>query len=314
LATRRTDSDHHSTGSFVALMEDEESHMNASAERSAVAPVPTASPLSSVSWAAIIAGATVAASASLILVATGAGFDLLSVSAWGEHGVSVTTFTAVTAIWFIVIQWVASAVGGYITGRLRTRWAAVHTHEVFFRDTAHGLVTWAIGTLLVAFVLASSAGSLVSGGMQATAPTQHNAVSDSRPEPLAGSYDLDVLFRGANLNAAGSTTADPRPEVMRLLTNGLAKGEIPPADRSYLVALVAARTGISQAQASQRVDTFITQSKKTADKARKAGAAFAIFTAISLLIGAFIASVAAALGGRERDSVLVVDTPRSIPS
>ena len=285
--------------------------MNASAERMAVAPVSAESSRSSVSWAAIIAGSAVAAAASLILVAIGGGFDLLSVSPWAGHGASVTTFTAVTAIWFIVIQWGASAVGGYVTGRLRTRWVTLHTHEVFFRDTAHGLVTWAIATLLVAFVLTSGAGSLISGGTHAATAAAQGSTA-SAPGAFPGSYDLDALFRGASLNAAASTTADPRPEVMRLLANGLANGEIPPADRSYLAALVAARTGISQAQANQRVETFITRSKEAADKARKAGAAFAIFTAISLLVGAFIACVAAALGGRERDSMPVVDTPRRI--
>ena len=313
MAARRADSDHHPIGSFLALMMDWKSHMNSPGERSAVAPVSSVLAGSSVSWAAIIAGSAVAAAASLILVAIGAGFDLLSVSPWAGHGVSVSTFTAVTAIWFIVIQWVASAVGGYVTGRLRTKWAALHTHEVFFRDTAHGLVTWSIATLLVAFVLTSSAGSLISGGTRAAAaPPQGSTASVSGPGTLAASYDLDVLFRGASFNAAGSASADPRPEVMRLLTHGLANGEVSPADRAYLAALVAARTDISQAQANQRVDTFIGQSKEAADKTRKAGAAFAIYTAISLLIGAFIACVAAALGGRERDSMMLVDTPHGI--
>lgn len=312
MATWGTDPGHHPAGPFVALIEDQRRHMYSPIERSAVAPVPSESAQSAVSWAAIIAGAAVAASASLILVAIGAGFDLLSVSPWGGHGVSAATFTAMTAVWFVVIQWVASAVGGYVTGRLRTKWVALHTHEVFFRDTAHGFATWGVATLLTAFVFASSAASLVSGGTHvAAAPMQGSTASG--PGPLAASYDLDVLFRGASFNTAGSGTPDPRPEVMRLVANGLANGEVPSADHSYLAALVAARTGISQAEANQRVDAFITHSKAAADKARKASAAFAILTGISLLIGAFIACVAAALGGRERDAVLVVDTPAGPP-
>jgi hypothetical protein len=254
---------------------------------------------SAVSWAAILAGAVVAASVSLILVAIGSGLDLLSVSPWSGSGVSLTTFTALSAIWFIVIQWVASGVGGYLTGRLRTRWVDTHTHEVFFRDTAHGFVTWALASILAALLFASAAASLTSGATHAAALA---AGLGPRGATMGGSYDLDVLFRSAGSDANGpSSVPDPRPEALRLMANGLSHGDVPPSDRTYLASVVAAHTGISQSDAEQRVDVFIAQSKEAADKGRKATAAFAIFTAISMLIGAFIACVAAALGGQRRD-------------
>jgi hypothetical protein len=253
---------------------------------------------SAVSWAAILAGAVVAASVSLILVAIGSGLDLLSVSPWSGSGVSLTTFTALSAIWFIVIQWVASGVGGYLTGRLRTRWVDTHTHEVFFRDTAHGFVTWALASILAALLFASAAASFTSGATHAAAMA---AGPGSRGATMGGSYDLDVLFRSAGSDANGPSSADPRPEALRLMANGLSHGDVPPSDRTYLASVVAAHTGISQSDAEQRVDAFIAQSKEAADKGRKATAAFAIFTAISMLIGAFIACVAAALGGQRRD-------------
>src|SRR6185369_13465895 len=84
-------------------------------------------------------------------------------------GVSATTFTVMTAIWLIVVQWLASGTGGYVAGRLRTKWTSTHTHEVFFRDTAHGFITWAIGTVLVAAVLTSAGTAVVSGGARAAA-------------------------------------------------------------------------------------------------------------------------------------------------
>jgi hypothetical protein len=97
------------------------------------------SPISAISWAAITGGAFATAALSLILLALGSGFGLASVSPWPNSGASVTTFTAMTAIWLIIVQWFSSGLGGYLTGRLRTKWVGVHTHEVFFRDTAHGL-------------------------------------------------------------------------------------------------------------------------------------------------------------------------------
>jgi hypothetical protein len=265
---------------------------------------------SAVSWGAIIGGAAAAVSASLVLVALGTGLDLTAISPWAGSGVSGTTFTVMTAIWFIVIQWVSSGVGGYLTGRLRTKWVDTHTHEVFFRDTAHGLITWALATLLAALLLVSGATSLIAGGTHIAGTMAIGAAQAAgNPRTAApGSYDLDVLFRGSTpeANAAGpGPGADPRPEAMRILANGLANGGIPPADRSYLSSLVAARTGISQADAEQRVDSFVERSKAAADSARKTASATAIFTAISMLIGAFIACVAAALGGQRRDTPAV---------
>src|ERR1700751_1470733 len=107
-------------------------------------PLPVEAPLSGVSWPAVIGGAFTAAAVSLILLALGSGFGLASISPWSGSGASVTTFTIVGGIWLLVTQWLASGVGGYVTGRLRTKWAGLHTHEVFFRDTANGFIMWAV--------------------------------------------------------------------------------------------------------------------------------------------------------------------------
>src|ERR1700693_3894107 len=124
---------------------------------------------SAASWSAIIAGAFVAAAGSLVLFALCAGLGFAAISPWPGHGVSATTFAVTTAIWLIVMQWVSSGFGGYITGRLRTRWTGTHAHEVFFRDTAHGLVMWAVATVLVAATLAASLFSAVGSGTRAVA-------------------------------------------------------------------------------------------------------------------------------------------------
>ena len=119
--------------------------------------------VSGVSWAAVFAGAFVAAAFSLALVALGAGIGLVSVSPWSSNNPSVTTFTVLAAAWFIAVQLFASGVGGYIAGRMRGGWARVHTDEVFFRDTAHGLLVWAVGAVMAAALLASAASTAVSG-------------------------------------------------------------------------------------------------------------------------------------------------------
>ncbi|MBV9523880.1 MAG: hypothetical protein JO010_13860 [Alphaproteobacteria bacterium] len=267
---------------------------------------------SAVSWAAIIAGALVAASVSLILLALGSGLGLASVSPWTNRGVSATTFTVMTGIWLIIVQWVASGMGGYLTGRLRTKWVNVHTHEVFFRDTAHGFLTWATGIVISAAILASAASAVVGGGVRAAATAASGAAqgaansAQSSPSPV-DAYSVDTLFRSDHPDPNGSP-ADMRAEATRILGTAISNGDVSQADRGYLAQLVAARTGIPQADAQKRVDDAIAQVKaaeakarQAADAARKAAAAGSIFTALSMLIGAFIACAAAALGGRLRD-------------
>ena len=169
-----------------------------------------------VSWPAIFAGAFVAAAVSVLLVALGSGFGFAAVSPWPGGGPSPTTFAVSTGIWLIIVQWVASGMGGYIAGRLRTKWVGTHTHEVFFRDTAHGFVTWAVATVVVAIIVAAGASA-------------------------------------ASTHAAAGALAAVTPDASQV------------------------------------------------DATRKAAAAASVFTALSMVIGAFIACVAAALGGSQRD-------------
>jgi len=261
---------------------------------------------SAVSWAAIFAGAATGVAASLILLAVGAGMGLASVSPWANVGASLTTVTVMTVIWLIVVQWVASGLGGYITGRLRTKWAGTHQHEVFFRDTAHGLLTWSVATLIAvvlvsfsAMVTARGAASAMSGAAQAADEARQTSTG-------AFAYDVDSLYRSSRPEDAATDRA--RSEAGTILATAAVRGSLPAADRAYLIESVAARTGIAPADAQARVDTVTAreqamrqQAKEAADAVRSAGAKLAFATAIAMLIGAFVACVAAALGGQQRD-------------
>jgi hypothetical protein len=265
----------------------------------ATAHTPIESARSAVSWGAIIAGAVVAAAVSLILLALASGLGLAAVSPWPSSGASLKTFSVVTAIAIIVVQWLASCVGGYITGRLRTKWTGTHTHEVFFRDTAHGFIAWALSTVVVVGLLASAVANLAQGAGSAAAST----VGTVSP------YYVDMLFRPEHPDSnTPASTADARAEATQILARVLSTGDMPANDRAYLAQSVAARTGLSESDAQKRVDDTISQvqaaetkAREAADAARKASSAASIFTALSMVIGAFIASVSAALGGRLRD-------------
>jgi hypothetical protein len=266
---------------------------------------------SAVSWAAILAGSVAAVAATLILLALGSGLGFVSVSPWPHSGASATTLGALAGVWFIVVQWLSATIGGYLTGRLRTKWVGTHTHEVFFRDTTHGFVTWAVATLVLAIVLGSAVSATMGTGVRAAATmgsgAAQGATSSAQRGPAVGAYDVDMLFRSAHPDTKPAMT-DGNAEATRILEKGLSAGDVPAADRSYLVELVAVRTGISKDDAQKRVDEVIAQVKaadlkarQAADSARKAAAKASIVIALAMLIGAFIASAASALGGHERD-------------
>ena len=287
-----------------------ETSLGASAPRGAALDGPIEASKSAVSWAAILAGSVGAVSATIILLTLGAGLGFASISPWTHSGASATTVGALAAVWFIVVQWLSAGLGGYLTGRLRTKWVGTHTHEVFFRDTAHGFVTWAVATLILAIVLAGAALATTGAGVRAAAMVGGGAAQGATGSPhgraTVGAYDVDMLFRSAHSDA--NPTNDGHAEAMRILEKGLSAGDVSAADRSYLAEQVAGRTGISQDNAQKRVDDVITQVKaadlkalEAADAARKAAAKASILTALAMLIGAFIACAAAALGGHERD-------------
>ncbi len=236
-----------------------------------------------VAWAPALAGAVIAIATSLILLALGSGLGFAAASPWPGAAPSATTFAIGAGIWLIITQWLASFFGGFITGRLRTKWTGIHTHEVVFRDTAHGLLAWAVATLIVGAVALGSTVSAASSASNAAASTV--------------SYATDTLLRTTHPENSASAAA-ARAEVARLLAreNGLQTD-----DRSYLINVVAAQTGVSPDEAQRRVDAAVTSIREAADKARKVSSALGFFTALSMLIGAFIASVAAAYGGSLRD-------------
>jgi hypothetical protein len=260
----------------------------------------TAEPsVTGVSWAAVAAGAIVSCALTLAVLAFGVGLGLSVVSPWGGSGVSATTFKIGTGLYLVVTAMLASSIGGYVAGRLRSRWVGVHSDEVYFRDTAHGFIAWAFATVLGAILLASPASNLLGGA--AAGATQGAVSSASQVGPMDG-Y-VDTLLRSDTPASQGAGTgSDPHGEMARLFTSSFRNGgDLKPADRQYVSKVVAARTGLSQADADKRVNDVVTQAKADMDAARKAAAQLAFWLTASLLVGAFCASLAATEGGGLRD-------------
>ncbi len=253
---------------------------------------------SAVSWGAVIAGASVVSALSLILLALGAGAGLSLVSPWASQGASASAVGKGAIVWMILVQIIASAMGGYLAGRLRTKWVAVHSHEVYFRDTAHGFLVWSVSLVITAAFLASAATAMVAGTPSTTAGS--TAATADRANPSA--YFVDSLFRTDRLGA-DRADASLRAEAGLILARGLREGDVSAQDRGYLARLVSARTGLSEGEAQRRVSEVIDQDRAAADEARRATAHLLYWTFLALLLGAFCASYAATIGGRQRDQV-----------
>lgn len=239
-----------------------------------------------VSWAAILAGATAAAALSLILLLLGTGLGMSSISPWAHRGVSASTFGVSTIVWVTVTQILAAGMGGFLAGRLRTKWSGLHLDEVHFRDTAHGFLAWSVATLGTAAFLTSVIGTIVNGAMQTTSNLAGGAASATmakgatevgnemlQSDNVSGiqtvtiSYFVDSLFRkDNNLSSATSTdrniaSADsdqkiPVTEVTRIFTNSMSMKTLSPQDFTYVSQLVSRHTGLTQQEAENRVNNI----------------------------------------------------------
>lgn len=295
--------------------------------------LPASSAVSGVSWAAIFAGAAAAAALSLILVVLGFGLGFSAVSPWADSGVSAKGLGISTIVWLAFTQIVASALGGYIAGRLRVKWENMHGDEVYFRDTAHGFLAWAVATLVTATLVVGSISSVISGGVQAgasvaggaaSAMTQVAGTAASQGSSNDYGYFVDTLFRDDRPAAVSDDAA--HAAVARIFVQSMGNdGHLTPEDRTYLAQLVAQRTNLSQADAERRVDEVygkarqaVEQAKQTAKEAADTASTVAAWTAlwmfVALLCGAFFASLAATFGGRRRDAVVYLEPVGYIPA
>jgi hypothetical protein len=251
---------------------------------------------SGVSWSAVLAGAAASCALTLLLLSFGTGVGFAVVSPWGGRGVSSTSFEIGTGLYFIVMAMISSALGGYLAGRLRSKWVGLHTTEIQFRDTAHGFLAWAVASIVGALLLAAPASTLVGGTLAGATQAAANSAQSS---PMAGYADM--LLR-SDSRPDPQSPQDSRGEIVRLLTADFRDAnDVNTSDHDYLVKLVASRTGLSQPDAEKRVNDVITQAKANLDKARKAAMHTAIWLTLSLFIGAFCAAAAALEGGGVRD-------------
>jgi hypothetical protein len=283
---------------------------------------PVASPtetagLSFVEWGAVLAGAVLAAAISFVLLTFGAAIGLSATSPWPNSGLSAKVIASLAVFWAMAQQIGSIMLGGYVAGRMRSRWHEPG-HEAEFRDGLHGALVWAVAVLISAFLVFMTAGMAASTGADIAGKAAGSLVSTTDPMDAV----LDTMLgptataqaaapaapaagppTSARPRAANAATGDgTRAEASRILASSVASGSITSENRAQLAQLVAQRTGVSQQDAERRVDAAVNSARAAADKARRAAILTGFVTAAGLLLSLAAGWWAATRGGHHRDT------------
>jgi hypothetical protein len=290
-----------------------------------VGPAPATSATSAgasfVEWGAVLAGAFLAAAISFVLLTFGAAIGLSATSPWPNSGVSAKLIATLAVLWAMMQQIGAFMVGGYVAGRMRSRWHEPTQHEVEFRDGLHGGLVWAVGIVIGAALAMATAGAAAKTGID-VAGKAAGVTALSTTEPMDAV--LDSMLRPTTVAQAPSASTPPaaatpapsalrtrstaassdetRSEMARILASAVASGALSDQNRAYLAQGVAQRSGLSQQEAERRVNEAFTAAREAADKARKAAILTGFVTAASLIISVGAAWWAAIRGGQHRDN------------
>lgn len=267
--------------------------------------VPPAQAQSYVDWGPIIGGALVASALSFVLFSFGSAAGIASVSPYSWNNPSATTMSVVAVAWFVVVMIGSFLLGGYFAGRLRRPTGEGGSSERETRDGAHGLIVWALGLLLGAWLAFGLAGATLKGAAATAGAAGGAAAAGMSSDRVTGYIDnmLRTAPRPADAQGRGE---DPRAEIGRILSASASRGSVTTEDRTYIAQLVAARTGLSEEEARRRVDTAIEEAKKAADTARKMAAILAFLIGASSLFAAGAAYWGATAGGQHRDEAMML--------
>jgi hypothetical protein len=250
-------------------------------------------------WGPIVAGAVAAAALAFVLHAFAGAIGLAVSSTAPTWRDASFALWLLSGLYLVLVALAAYGLGGYLAGRLRSSWTAARIDEIEFRDGAHGLLVWALATLLTAtFVIlgASAASRLAAPSAGAAGP----ALSVAGENLIA--FDLDRLFRG-DRRTGETDMAYARAEAARILLTASSHSGISAEDRSYLNRLVAARTGLGLPEAERRAEVAIGRAKENISRGRKSAVILAFMVGAAALLGAAAAWFAAGVGGRHRDNL-----------
>lgn len=294
--------------------------------RAQISDVSSAANISFVEWGAVWAGGALAAAISFVLLAFGTAIGLSFVSPWSDAWASTKLIASMAIFWTMAQQIGSAMVGGYVAGRMRSRWGEASDDEVEFRDGLHGGLVWAVGVIITGTLLLTAAGLVAKGGAELAGRTAVIAT------PLDNTVDRLLRPVGPAVKstvAAGATSSPPalspsfgeiRAGVVRTFANGLAHGSLDDQDRAYLATTVGEQTGLAQTDAEKRVNDVFAEAdaaaKDAANKVRRASILTGFVSAASLLVALGAAWWAGQRGGHHRDNSIparfVTSNPRRV--
>ena len=268
-----------------------------------------------VEWGAVLAGAVLAAALSFVLLTFGTAIGLSATSPWPNSGLSAKVIASLAVFWAMAQQIGSLMIGGYVAGRMRSRWHE-GGHEAEFRDGLHGGLVWAVGILISAVLVFATAGLAARTDAEVAGKAAASAASTTS-DPM--DTILDTMLRSTSIAqattppAAGSPATRPRTpsvpagdetraEMSRILASSIASGRLSADNRAHLAQLVSQRSGVSQQEAEKRVDDAVNATRAAADKARRAAVLTGFVTAAGLILSLGAAWWAALRGGHHRDT------------
>lgn len=287
-----------------------------------------------VSWGAIFSGVFIAAAAYVALLILGTGLGFTVVSAWNFQDYTTGAIGGTALVWIVLTQIISLGGGGYVAGRLASEANNQRNQGTHFYDIAHGLLVWALSSMMVALLLGTVTSSLFSGGLSlvtaiskgagagmgagatyALAPGYDNFAIGGENDPV--NYALDLLLRPESAENAHDASSSPtmsneqKKEIARIFMTSVKNNSMSEEDKKYVAQLVTQFTGMPQTEALKRVDATIEQLdsalnkaneriKETFDNARHATAAAALWSFATLLFGALVTAGAACYGGNWR--------------
>ena len=259
--------------------------------------------LHSISWGAVFAGAVIALVAQVILNMVGLGIGLSTVDPAGNGTPTAGSLSSGAGIWFVISGILASAAGGWLAGRLSGKLANTTAY--------HGLIAWAVSTLVVVYLLSSAVGGIVSGASSAVSSTlggASNLIGGSvKTAAQAAAPSLpgkDNPFSTIESQVRSGTANDPEAlknavvSAMRAAVTGDAAQQKDAQEKAAQALAKAQNIPVDQArtQVAQYVQQFNDatakakeQAKQAADAAARVGSQGALYGALALVLGALAA-------------------------
>ncbi|WP_409567350.1 PhnA-like protein [Methylobacterium sp. J-092] len=278
--------------------------------------------LHSVSWGAVIAGAVIALVAQVILNMVGLGIGLSTVDPTGNGTPTAGSLSSGAGIWFVISGILAATAGGWLAGRLSGKPARTTT-------AYHGLLAWAVSTLVVVYLLSSAVGGMVSGASSAVSNTLGGAgnliggsVKTAAQAAAPSLPGMDNPFSNIESQVRNGTGSDPEAlknaavSSMRAAVTGDAAQQKDAQEKAAQALAKAQNIPVEQArtqvadytkQFNDTVAKTKEQAKQAADTAARVGSQGALYGALALVLGALAAFFAGR--GAAVDPVLTRTAP-----